>query len=137
MPYDLPVKAIDYLLYNYRDLRREVENLGTRTSGLITIPSRGVSHGSLVERLAIDRAEITMVLDAVKRGWDALTPELRKLARRKYRWGWTYKEQVTQSDLSEGVVDKNLKVVRAVVAGYLALVPQGIFSVFWLRIRGT
>jgi len=131
MTYELPVQAIDYLLYNYVYLRKEVELLGAQQSGVVKIPPRGTRRGSPVEVIAIERAELTMVLDAVDRAWQSLTPELRQIARAKYRRGMKNIEIQKRYYLSKSTLDRKLGCIRATVAGYLALVPEAILRRFW------
>ena len=49
MVYELPIQAIDYPLYNYLYLRKEVDLLGTNQGGMARIPPRGGKRSSPVE----------------------------------------------------------------------------------------
>jgi len=131
MVYQLPVRAIDYLLYNCLYLRKEVDLLGSTGGGLVRIPSRARRHGSPVEVLAIQRAELTIVLDAVDRAWQSLTSDLKQIARAKYRRRMRNREIEKRYFLSKSTLDRKLGCIRAAVAGYLALVPEAILRRFW------
>jgi len=131
MVYELPIQAIDYLLYNYMYLRKEVELLGTSHGGMARIPPRGGKRSSPVEVIAIERAELTIVLDAVDHAWRSLTPELRQVARAKYRLRMKNREIEKRCFLSKSTLDRKLGCIRAAVAGYLALVPEAVLVRFW------
>jgi hypothetical protein len=131
---------IDFLLYNRHALRKEVELLSsTYTSGPARIPPRGIKpHGSPVERAALTRAEITMVLDAVDRGWNDLPPDLKRIARAKYgRLRLTNQEIGKRFFLSPATVTRRLISIRAVVAGHLALQNESVVRRFWAKIEAN
>jgi alkylhydroperoxidase family enzyme len=135
MTWRLPVAAIDYLLYNYLHLRKEVEQLGLRQSGVGKIPPKGGRPSSPVEVMAIERAELTLILDAVKHGWQALSPDLREVATLRYRKNMGRRAIMKRCFLSEATYDRRLRAVRAVVAGYLGLISDAILIGFWGRIN--
>lgn len=136
MTYEWSAAKIDFLLYNRHSLRKEVELLTAHASGPVKIPPRGKKpHGSSVEREAITRAEFTMVLDAVDRGWTDLPPDLKRIARAKYgRLKLTNKEIGKRFFLSSATVTRRLISIRAVVAGHLALQHESILRRFWVQI---
>lgn len=134
--YEIPIAAIDYLLYNYHYLRREVEALHPSSGGLVRVPlpRRGAKPGNPVETVAIKRAELSMVLDAVDFAWRHFTPELRRIARAKYRRGWSNQEIAKRYYLSLSTVSRRLTSIRAAVARSLATVPDTILASFWSQI---
>lgn len=133
--YEIPIAAIDYLLYNYHYLRREVEALHPSSGGLVRVPRRGAKPArNPVEAVAIKRAELSMVLDAVEFAWRHLTPDLRRIARAKYRRGWTNQEIAKRYYLSLSTVARRLTSIRAAVALSLATVPDTILASFWSQI---
>lgn len=132
--HETPIAAIDYLLYNYHYLRREVEALHPASGGLVRVPRRDAKPGNPVEAVAIKRAELSMVLDAVDFAWRHFTPELRRIARAKYRRGWTNQEVAKCYYLSLSTVTRRLTSIRAAVAGSLASVPDAILTSFWRQI---
>ena len=129
--YEIPIAAIDYLLYNFHYLQREVDAMQPNTSGIAHIPAKDARPGNPVETVAIKRAELSMVLDAVDFAWRHLTPELRRIARAKYRRGWTNQEIAKRYYLSPSTVTRRLTSIRAAVAGSLASVPDSILTSFW------
>lgn len=133
MSSELPTQAIDYLLYNYPYLRQEIELLTPAHGGIVRIPSRSGRHGSAVEVVAIERAELTVVLDAVEHAWRSLSPELRKVAVAKYRRQLKNREIEKRCFLSKSTLDRRLGCIRAAVAGYLVLVPEAVMKRFWGR----
>jgi len=138
MAREFPIRMIDFLLHNRHELRREVELLTAQQSGSIPkIPPRGATERrSPVEREAISRAEFTVVLDAIDRAWDSLSPDLRRIARAKYgRAKMSNKEIETRYHLSRSTVYRKLETIRAVVAGRLALIPEAIMRRFWYLIE--
>lgn len=132
--YEIPIAAIDYLLYNLHYLQREVDTIQQSSSGIARIPARDARPGNPVETVAIKRAELSMVLDAVDFAWRHLTPELRRIARAKYRRGWTNQEIAKRYYLSPSTVTRRLTSIRAAVAGSLASVPDAILTSFWRQI---
>jgi DNA-directed RNA polymerase specialized sigma24 family protein len=133
-PENIPVPAIDYLLYNLHYLKREVDILQPATGGLVRVPAKDARLGNPVEKVAIKRAELSMVLDAVDFAWRHFTPELRRIARAKYRRGWTNQEVAKRYYLSLSTVTRRLTSIRAAVAGSLASVPDAILTSFWRQI---
>lgn len=131
MVYQLPIQAIDYLLFNCTYLRKEVDLLGSTGGGLVRIPSRARRHGNPVEVLAIQRAELTIVLDAVDHAWQSLTGDLKQIATAKYRRRMRNREIEKRYFLSKSTLDRKLGCIRAAVAGYLTLVPGAILRRFW------
>jgi hypothetical protein len=131
----LPVKVIDYLLYNYPYLRKEIDSLDSHKSGVIVVPSRGVRRNrSSVESLAIKKADFSVVLDVVDRAWKGLPVELRRIARAKYRRGMRHSEIEKRYFLSKSTLDRNLGCIRASVAGHLALINEVVLQRFWAQI---
>lgn len=130
-PYEIPIAAIDYLLYNFHYLQREVDAMQPATSGIARIPAKDARPGNPVETVAIKRAELSMVLDAVDFAWRHLTPELRRIARAKYRRGWSNQEIAKRYYLSPSTVTRRLTSIRAAVAASLASVPDSILTSFW------
>ncbi len=130
-PYEIPIAAIDYLLYNFHYLQREVDSIQPATSGIARIPARDVRPGNPVETVAIKRAELSMVLDAVDFAWRHLTPELRRIARAKYRRGWSNSEIAKRYYLSLSTVARRLTSIRGGVAGVLMTLPDTILTRFW------
>lgn len=130
-PYEIPIAAIDYLLYNFHYLQREVDAMQPNTSGIAHIPARDARPGNPVETIAMKRAELSIVLDAVDFAWRHLTPELRRIARAKYRRGWSNQEIAERYYLSPSTVTRRLTSIRAAVAASLASVPDSILTSFW------
>ena len=133
MVYELPIQAIDYLLYNYTYLHKEVELLGCNQGGMARVPPRGGKRSSPVEVIAIERAELTIVLDAVDHAWRSLTGDLKDIARAKYRRRLKHAEIEKRYFLSRATLTRKLSTIRATVAGYLALVPEAILRRFWAQ----
>lgn len=129
--YEIPIAAIDYLLYNFHYLQREVDAMQPNTSGIAHIPARDARPGNPVETIAMKRAELSIVLDAVDFAWRHLTPELRRIARAKYRRGWSNQEIAERYYLSPSTVTRRLTSIRAAVAASLASVPDSILTSFW------
>lgn len=134
MAIKLPVQFIDYLLYNYHHLRREVESLGARQGGIGKIPPKGGRPGSPVERVLIQRSDLSQVLDAVGAAWRGLTPELRQVAVAKYRRQMGNKAIMKKCNISRSTLDRKLEAIRALVAGYLASVSEAILMQFWTTV---
>lgn len=130
MTYRLPIAAIDYLLYNYDFLRKEVEAGLGRSRGIGQVPPKGGRPSSPVEVAAIATADLTEILEAVKQGWRALSPDLREVARLRYRKKLGRQAIIKRCFLSDATYDRRLRAVRAVVAGHLALVRDNVLRAF-------
>lgn len=133
-PYEIPITTLDYLLYNYHYLRREVDSMEPGSRGVARVPSRDARPGSPVEEIAIQRAEISMVLDAVSFAWEHFTPELRRIARAKYRNGWSNQKIAKRYYLSLSTVSRRLTSIRAAVAAVLMTLPDTKLTRFWHQI---
>ncbi len=132
--HEIPIAATDYLLYNLPYLQREVNAMEPTVSGVVRVPACDVRPGNPVETVAIKRAELSMVLDAVDFAWRHLTPELRRIAKAKYRRGWSNESIGKRYYLSQRTVSRRLASVRAAVAGSLSTVPGAILASFWRQI---
>ena len=86
-----------------------------------------------MEVIAIERAELTIVLDAVDHAWRSLTGDLKDIARAKYRRRLKHAEIEKRYFLSRATLTRKLSTIRATVAGYLALVPEAILRRFWAQ----
>lgn len=128
-------RMIDRLLRDYAYLRRVIESIEPTTAGLVRIPLRGIRRGSPVEYIAIRRAELSMVLDAVERAWRSLEPELRYIARLKYRRGLRNYEIVKCCHFSRSALDDRLKAIRDAVAAEIMLLPEAIWKQFESKIE--
>lgn len=119
-------KMIDWILYNLPALGAQIAETEPRTSTSVVIFSgRNVRlPSSAVESIAIKRAAVSSVLDAVERGIKSLHPEQRKVYRMKYRAGKSHKQISQRVYISEETVGRRLAEIRAVVAYCIQQVPQ-------------
>ncbi|HHV79074.1 MAG TPA: hypothetical protein GXX40_05610 [Firmicutes bacterium] len=125
-------KMIDWLLYNLVALRQQVNALEPKTSTSVVVLCHRGGHNpdSMIERVAIRRAAVSSVLDAVERGIRLLHPEQRRIYRMKYRAGMTYKQIKRRLFLSDKTVQRRVEEIRSVVGQCLASVPPGDLKEF-------
>jgi len=85
-PYDASVAETEKLLYSYRELGLLIDSLTPKSSGgLMSLGgSRTNRTGSDVEHLAIDRARLSVVRDAIDRVYRGLPDVDRKVVRLGY-----------------------------------------------------
>ncbi len=90
---------------------------------------RGRDTGT-VERVAIRRAAVSSVLEAVERGLKVLHPGQRKIYKMRYRAYMSYQDISRRLHVSEETVGRRLNEIRAVIARFLAEVPAADFDDF-------
>lgn len=135
MAFKLPTWFIDYLLYNYRYLCKEIESLDACQSGFAKVPPRGSRPRSPVERVLIERDDLSVVMDTVGRAWRRLPPELKEVAVLKYRRGLSNRALMETLFISRSTLDRKVGAVRGLVAGYLAQIQEAKMTQFISKIR--
>ena len=126
-------KMVDWLLYNMPVLREQLEAMEPRlTASMVVLGGRRSTrgHGSQVENVAIKRAAMSAVLDAVDRGLMALHPEQRKVYRMRYRAHMSYKQIGRRMYISEETVGRRLAEIRSVVGRFLQQVNPSDLAEF-------
>ena len=125
-------KMVDWILYNLPALRAQIAETEPRTStSVVVFSSQSVRlPSSAVESIAIKRAAVSVVLDAVERGIKSLHPEQRGVYRMRYRAGMSYKQIRRKLPLSEITIGRRLTEIRAVVTLNLQYIPQADFKEF-------
>lgn len=133
-------RVVDWLLYNRRDLRALVDALEPRgSSGVVQIAvrtrsHRSGSHRSEVEHVAISRAAISTVLDAVDRALARLPKALRRLVRLRYDENMSIQQIARYVHWSERSCYRKLEIIRARLASSLSLVDDLNMADFWQEI---
>lgn len=119
-------KMVDWILYNMPVLRDQIEAIEPRTSTSVVVLSRQNTRDPVsgVEKVAIKRAAVSAVLDAVQRGIRNLHPEQRKIYRMRYRARMSYKQISRRLYISEATVGRRLGEIRAIVIQYLKQVSK-------------
>ncbi len=119
------LKMIDWLLYNYPLLRDMVNDIEPQVSGSIMVYT-GIKRGtSKVEKVAIKRASLEVVIDALTRALRIMHPELKKVYRMKYRAHLTHNQIAKRLYMSVETVHRRVADVREIVMQYLLTVPMG------------
>jgi DNA-directed RNA polymerase specialized sigma24 family protein len=128
-------RVIDWLLYNRRDLRALVEAMEPSSStSLVQIPVRRRQESSQVECVAISRAAVSAVLDAVDRSLARLPKALRRLARLRYEDKMAVHAIARYVHWSERTCYRRLDLIRLRVESSLSLLEGDILAVFWQEI---
>lgn len=125
------IKAIDWILYNLPALRAQIDDIETQNSTSLVILGQNVkSKNSSVERVAVKRAAISAVLDAVERSIKSLHPEQRKIYRMKYRAGMSYKQIGRKLYISEETVGRRMTEIRAIITQHVQQVSKSEMKEF-------
>jgi len=119
------IRMADWILYNLLALRVQVDEIETQNSTSLVILGRHIkSKNSSVERVAIMRAAIAAVLDAVQHGIKSLHPEQRKIYRMKYRAGMSYKQIGRKLYISENTVARRVTEIRSIITQHIQQVSK-------------
>jgi len=123
---EITPKMVDWILYNLPVLRDQIEAIVPKSSTSVVVLSRQNTRDPVsgVEKVAVKRAVVSAVLDAVDRGIRVLHPEQRKVYRMRYRAHMTYKQISRRLYISEETVGRRLAEVRAIIGQYLQQVPD-------------
>ena len=118
-------QLIDYLLYNLPSLKDQAADIHPRQTPVYAVLyQRGRKGGSSqVESVAINRATITLVLDAVERAVKHLPPDCRKIYRMKYRAGMRHWQIARKAYLGERTVQRKVEIIRDAVCQRLQGLP--------------
>jgi len=129
-------QQVDWLLYNLPTLRAMVDDMEPRVStSIVELGVSGSKTGNPVEDMAIRRAEISVVLDAVERGIRALDSEERTIYRMKYRANMNREQIKLRVFLSKPTISRRLIRVRAMIAQHVAQIEKQNLIRFWRQIR--
>ncbi len=129
-------QQVDWLLYNLPTLRAMVDAMEPRVStSIVELGVSGSTTGNPVEDVAIRRAEISVVLDAVERGIRALDRDERKLYRLKYKDGMSRGQITKVMFLSEPTISRRLIRVRGIIALHVGKIGKQRLIRFWRQIR--
>lgn len=135
-PKDITPRMVDWILHNLPTLRAQIESIEPQTStSLAVLNGRTRPLAGGVEGVAIKRASVSAVLDAVDRGIKSLRPEQRRVYRLRYRAGMGRKGICGRVYLSEGSLGRRLAEIRDVVARHLEQVPASERAAFTRHFR--
>lgn len=124
---EITPQLVDWLLWNLPAFKEQLSNMESLSStSVVVLTHRRTGHGSAVERFAIERATITMVLDAVERAVRYLHPECRRVYRMKYVAGYRNSQIARRLFISRRTLQRRLDTVRETVAQELRKVPPRI-----------
>ncbi len=131
-------KQVDWLLYNLPALRQMVETMEPRTStSIVELGVSGGAGGNPVEDMAIRRAEISVVVGAVRGGLRQLDREHWRLYRLKYRRRLSRERVCRILSISARTYDRKLAHVRTVISQRVAAKNGALMNRFWAAIRLT
>lgn len=127
----ITIKTIDWILYNLPVLHAQVDEIEAHTSTSLVILSRTVkSKNSSVERVAIKRAVISVVIEAAQRGIKSLHPEQRKIYRMKFRAGMSYKQICRKLYISEETVGRRIAEIRTIIMQHIQQISSSDLKEF-------
>ncbi|NPV72113.1 MAG: hypothetical protein HPY55_16020 [Firmicutes bacterium] len=130
----LEIRAIDCILYNRRAWRQYVNMLEPYSGGsLVVLPVSRVT-GDPVASVAVTRATVTTVLDAVDRALAHLPRHYRKIARLRYDEQLTYPEIAARVGFSEKTIKRRVDRIRLRVKFELQNLGTDILAAFWREI---
>lgn len=129
---DITPKLVDYLLYNLPSLQEQYESALPKSTqqAFCVIPRHdgGKKSGSQVETIAIRRATLALVIDAVVRAIKGLPPDARKVYRMKYRAYMRHWQIAERTHFSEKTIDRKVDSVRNAVAQQLQGLPGHVLN---------
>lgn len=125
-------KMIDWLLYNLPALRAQIADTEPRTStSVVVFSSKSVrSPSSAVESIAIKRAAVSSVLDAVERGIKSLHPEQRKVYRMRYKAGMSYRQISRRLYCVDKTTQRRIEEIREIISQHITAVPKADLKEF-------
>jgi len=125
-------KMVDWVLYNLPSLRTLIDDIEpSMSASVVLVPvQKNSHHDSTVEKIAIKRATLSLVIDAVKRGIKTLHPEQRKIYRMRYRAGMSYKQIERKLYISNKTVERRVKEIREEIRGRLEALPPSYLKEF-------
>lgn len=123
-------RLVDYLLYNLPSLKEQAADIHPRQTPVYAVLyQRGRKGGSSqVEYVAISRATITLVLDAVERAVKHLPPDCHKVYRMKYRAGMRHWQIAKRTHFSEKTIERRVNFVRDAVSQHLQGLPGNMLG---------
>lgn len=130
----ISTKAVDCILHNLASWKTLVSLLEPKTSTSIVLLPVVRSWGSAVERVAIERAALSTVLDVVEQSLNSLPPDLRKVARMKYEQKMSHFQIAKCLNWSKKTIDRRVNQIRQAVAGNLMVLGGERLSQFWPKI---
>ncbi|AEE98040.1 sigma factor-like helix-turn-helix DNA-binding protein [Mahella australiensis] len=125
-------KMVDWILYNLPLLKTLIDDIEpSMSASVVLVPVQKNSHyDSAVEKIAIKKATLSFVVDAVKEGIRTLHPEQRKIYRMKYRAGMSYKQIECRLYMSNKTVERRVKEIRNEIRGRLEALPPSYLKEF-------
>jgi len=120
-------RLVDWLLHNLPMLEKRHNELmpGMSTSIVRAGGCRGWT-GSKVERISIQRADLGLVLDRVKRALKGLSNKHKRVYQLRYREGLSYSMIAKEARCSEKTIERRIKDIRNAVALELQELSPGL-----------
>lgn len=131
-------KLVDWLLYNLPYLKERCEEIQPGTSGdiILFFPRSKGGVSSKVERVAIKRATLTQVIDAVEKAIKEFNRQQRAVYRLKYRVGMKpYSRIAKKIKYSEESVGYFVQKIREKTRQKIDQIPESDLLVF-MRVLG-
>lgn len=126
---------IDWLLYNYPELRQFAASIEPTVSASIVLFESGGGAGNPIEDVAVRRAEVSIVADALERGIRALSREGRAIYRMKYRAYMREGELCARLGCSRRSYYRKIALVRETIGLSIDALPPGVLAAFWRRVN--
>lgn len=134
-------QLVDKLLYNLPALKEQIEAIQPRGSGSVIVVMMGGGKkrsGSPVEKVAIKRAMLSVVVDAVERAIRHLPRDPDKkyqaVYRLKYRVGMSYRQIGKRLYFDKDTVKERVDFIRNAVVQYLQALPASALDEFFRQI---
>ncbi len=133
---EITPKLVDYLLYNYTALRDQAEAPLPKSSASVVVVcfNRQPRLGRPVEQVAIKRATLSLVLDAVRRAIEHLPRDHKNVYRLKYRVGLTHERIAKRLYMHKDTVQNKVHDIREAVTQYLQALPGSALDEFFRQI---
>ncbi len=128
------IRQVDWLLHNLPALKLALASMEPPISrSIVPLSPTGPRGGESdpVQDLAVRRATISIVVDAVERAIASLRPEERRIYRLKYRNLATRRHMARMVFVSESTLDRRIERIRRAVALYVRMLPEDVMKAFW------
>lgn len=138
---EITPQLVDKLLYNLPALKEQIEAIQPRGSGSVIVVMMGGGKkrsGSPVEKVAIKRATLSVVVDAVERAIRHLPRDPDKkyqaVYRLKYRVGMSNNQAGKRLYMHRDTIRERVDFIRDAVTQYLRALPGFVLDEFFRQL---
>lgn len=128
------VKAVEWILYNYPEIRAQLSAIMPAENTGLLLLSFAQRGGSPVENIAIERAKLSIITDAVERTYRRLKRAERRLVRRWYFERTPPDDIADEWHISRATLYRSIEQARGYFRRALATITKVDMEQFWKKI---